>query len=137
MKHHTAFINLLIGSQITKIIAALEADGYEVCSGFGDGPDPSDPFAWSKQDFHIQTAAIKIGHNTGEDCEAMATKLTRMLTLLGVSHCGILVAKEPLSFAITAPNIAIGQRKQKRTPSSKSRAHLKLVPNPTQDHQTS
>jgi|ERR1017187_6832824 hypothetical protein len=137
MRYQTAFINLLIGSQIDKIITALEDDGYEVCSGFGDGPDPTDPFAWPKQDFHIQTAAIKIGHNTGEDCEAIATKLTKLLTLLDISHCGILVAKEPLTFAITEPNISIGQRKQKQTPSTQSRAHLKLVPKPTQDHQTS
>lgn len=137
MKYHTAFINLLIGSQITKIVSMLEADGYEVCSGFEDGPDSTDPFAWAKQDFHIQTAAIKIGHNTGKDCEAIATELTRLLTRLGISHCGIMVAKEPLSFAIAAPNISIGQRKQKRAQPSKSRAHLKLVPNPTQDHLTS
>jgi hypothetical protein len=141
MKHHTAFINLLIGSQVGKIINALEDDGYEVYSGFDQSGDDtselSSVFAWEQKDFHIQMAAIRIGHNTGEDCEAFATKLTRLLTFLGISHCGIMVAKEPLSFAITAPNIAIGQRKQKREPKPQSRAHLKLVPNPTQDNPTS
>jgi len=139
MRYQTAFINLLIGSQIDKIITALEEDGYEVCSGFDPSGDDefSSVFAWPKKDFHIQTAAIKIGHNTGEDCEAIATKLTKLLTLLGISHCGIMVAKEPLTFAIIEPNVSIGQRKQKQTPSTQSRAHLKLVPKPTQDHPTS
>ena len=142
MKYQTVFINLLIGSQIGKIITSLEADGYEVSSGFDQSGDDaskfSSTFAWPKKDFHIQMVAIKIGHNTGEDCEAVATKLTRLLTFLGISHCGILVAKEPLSCAITAPNISIGQRKKLREPQTQSRAHLKLVPKQTtKDHPTS
>ena len=116
MKYHSAFINLLIGSQIEKIIASLQTDGYEVCSAFEQKDDTRfSSLAWPKKDFHIQTAVIKLGQSSNEDCEVIATKLSRLLTSLGISHCGIIVAKEPLSFAITAPNISIGQRKTLRT----------------------